>query len=174
MRYVSFLRAINSGQNPSQKMESLRKIFEDIGLKNVKTVIASGNVVFESGVKDRKMLEIKIENALQKATGIFTPTITFTQEEIKQLVDLNPFKNVKGSIKTKPNVTFLKGKAAQNMKLPANGKGYKILKIFDRAICYVIDLSAAKTPDVMRLLEKEFGKNITTRTWNTVTKIASL
>jgi len=46
-KYVAFLRGINSGQNPSQKMENLRKIFEGLGFENVKSFIASGNIIFD-------------------------------------------------------------------------------------------------------------------------------
>jgi hypothetical protein len=35
----------------------------------------------------------------------------------------------------------------------------------------VIDLTSAKTPDLMIWLEKKFGKEITTRTWKTVERI---
>jgi hypothetical protein len=43
------------------------------------------------------------------------------------------------------------------------GKGYKIMKEFDQAICYTLDLSCTKKPYVMRMLEVRFGKNIARR-----------
>jgi uncharacterized protein (DUF1697 family) len=46
--YVAFLRGINSGRNPTIKMDLLKKAFEELGLENVKTVIASGNVIFDA------------------------------------------------------------------------------------------------------------------------------
>ena len=45
--YVAFLRAINVGGRVV-KMERLRELFEELGLTNVETFIASGNVIFES------------------------------------------------------------------------------------------------------------------------------
>jgi hypothetical protein len=41
----------------------------------------------------------------------------------------------------------------------------------DGAICSVIDLTGSRTPDLMLRLEKQFGKEITTRTWKTVERI---
>ena len=43
--------------------------------------------------------------------------------------------------------------------------------MYGRDICSVIDLTSAKTPDLMRWMEKEFGKEITTRTFKTVERI---
>jgi uncharacterized protein (DUF1697 family) len=47
MRYVAFLRAINTG-NRRIKMVDLRALYEDLGYSDVDTYIASGNVVFDA------------------------------------------------------------------------------------------------------------------------------
>src|SRR4029077_19756102 len=47
-RYVAFLRGINVGGNRVLKMDDLRKAFESLGFKDVKTVLASGNVMFDA------------------------------------------------------------------------------------------------------------------------------
>src|SRR5437879_835066 len=44
-RYIAFLRAINVGGH-TVKMDVLRRLFEDAGLFDVETFIASGNVIF--------------------------------------------------------------------------------------------------------------------------------
>src|SRR5689334_24972269 len=46
--YAAFLRALNVGGTSVIKMDVLRRMFEDAGFTNVRTVIASGNVLFES------------------------------------------------------------------------------------------------------------------------------
>ncbi len=45
------------------------------------------------------------------------------------------------------------------------------MRIDDRVICSVVDLTGSRTPDLMRWLEKMLGKEITTRTWTTVHRI---
>lgn len=168
--YVALLRGINSGANPSQKMDKLRRIFEAVGFQNVRTVIASGNVIFESDEKDRILLETKIEEALKKGTGVETATIVRTKEEIARLVELNPFKKINISQNTRPHVTFVKT-PPKEVRLP-DGSNYQIIGFYTGAVCFVIDLSGkTKTPDVMRIMEKTFGKGITTRTWATVERI---
>ncbi len=60
-RFVAFLRAINVGGNRVVKMDFLRQVFESLGFSRVETFIASGNVVFDTGARNPKMLERKIE-----------------------------------------------------------------------------------------------------------------
>lgn len=163
IQYVELLRGINSGQNPSQKMDKLQKIFEELGLQDVKTVMASGNVLFKTDTKDHKILEKTNRKSLKKRTGIKTATIIRTKKEIKKLVDLNPFRNIKVSSEKKPNVTFIKESSEKNGKFPLTGKGYTILGNYEGTIFSVIDLKTTRTPKLMNDLEKKFGKNITTR-----------
>lgn len=46
--YIALLRGINVGGHKVIKMAELKRVFESIGLKQVKTYIQSGNIVFES------------------------------------------------------------------------------------------------------------------------------
>jgi len=48
---------------------------------------------------------------------------------------------------------------------------HRQIPICETIICSVIDLTSAKTPDLMVWLEKKLGKEITTRTWKTVERI---
>ena len=84
-KYVAFLRGINSGKNPTVKMEVLRKTFEGLGLENVRTVLASGNVLFESSAYENK-LEQKIEEALPVLIGFSSDVIVRTIDDLHKLV----------------------------------------------------------------------------------------
>ena len=68
IRLTAFLRAINVGGRVV-KMDVLRKQFESLGLENVSTFIASGNVIFETTGAKPDALETRIEERLQKALG---------------------------------------------------------------------------------------------------------
>jgi uncharacterized protein (DUF1697 family) len=137
-------------------------------------VIASGNVIFEARATGVAALEKRIETALYKATGVETAAIIRTGDELRRLIDSDPFKGIKASPRIRPHVTFLKNKPKAGEKVAPAGKGYKIVAVRDRAVCYTIDHSGTKTPDVMRMLEVAFGKNITTRTWGTVLKTGAM
>ncbi len=148
--YVALLRGIMP-MNPNMKGEKLKAVFDSLGFKNVATVIASGNVVFESSSGNTAALEAKIEKALPKQLGFSSATIVRSREELEKLVKKNPFKGVKDE---KPNyliVTFFKDRKKE--------------------LCTVITLGESTTPDFMRMLEKKHGKQQTTRTWKTVHRI---
>ncbi len=171
--YVAFLRGVNSGQNPVQRMDNLRKIFEKLGFLNVQTVIASGNVLFEADSPTMKALEERIEKALLDETGIDTVAIVRTWEEIQDLIVQDPFGKVMLTPVMKPYATFLKDPSGGREGLRGKRTVYTIIAILDTVVFSVIDLSSTRTPAMMNDLEKEFGKNITTRSWATVLKIAS-
>lgn len=61
-KYVAFLRGI-APMNPNMRNEKLRTVMEDLGFSNVKTVISSGNILFESDEQNISKLEATIEAA---------------------------------------------------------------------------------------------------------------
>jgi uncharacterized protein (DUF1697 family) len=151
-RYVALLRGIMP-MNPNMKSEKLKAVFESLGFKNVVTVIASGNVVFDSPSADTVILEAKIEKALPAQLGFNSTTIIRSQEELQHLVKKNPFKGVKDE---KPNylvVTFFKDRSKE--------------------LCTVLNLDngPGATAQFMSTVEKKHGKAITTRTWKTIARI---
>lgn len=144
MKYVALIRGIGPG-NPNMHGNALKKFFEDLEFTNVKPVISSGNVVFESASNNSQALEAKIEEELPKKLGFSKTTIVRSEKDLKKFAAKDPFKGV---IDEKPNyliVTFFKDRKPE--------------------MATVIDLSSAKTPDFMVKLEKEYGKELTTRTW---------
>ena len=172
IRYVALLRGI-APLNPNMRNDKLRSVFENLGFENVKTVISSGNVIFESPSRSVKRLEETIEIALPEQLGFTSTTIIRSQGQIQKLVDKHPFQGMEHSQASSLNVTFLKKKRKLDIKFPykVDNRDYTLLGMYDGAICSVIDLTSAKTPDLMLWLEKKFGKEITTRTWKTVERI---
>ena len=169
--YVALLRGIGPA-NPNMHPQKLREAFEKMGFTNVRTVIASGNVVFESRSKNASALETKIEAALPKLLGFRSTTIVRSAAEVDALLKKNPVKNRVHGAQHYILVTFLKEHSAKLRTFPRTGDGYTILGVYRRELCISIDREHARTPDVMLRLEKELGKAITSRTWNTVEKIA--
>jgi uncharacterized protein (DUF1697 family) len=150
MKYVAFLRGIGP-TNPNMHPAKLKNFFEGLSFKNVMTVISSGNVIFESNSKNSSLLEKKIETALPLKLGFNSKTIIRSEEELKRLVKKDPFKGKKHGRESYLIVTFLKKKP------------YEIYN--------VINTNTSKTPDFMLKLEREYGKEITTRTWKTIERI---
>jgi uncharacterized protein (DUF1697 family) len=90
-RYIAFLRAINVGGHVV-KMDALRRLFEALDLAGVETIIASGNVVFDSASKSPKALEKKIEDHLHRKLGYAVETFIRTPAELKEVAEYSPFK----------------------------------------------------------------------------------
>jgi uncharacterized protein (DUF1697 family) len=171
-KYIALLRGI-APTNPNMRNDKLRGVFANLGFANVKTVISSGNVVFETPSRSAKKLEETIEKALPEQLGFTSTTIIRSKAQLQQLVDENPFEGMVHSQNSSLNVTFLKKRNLSDIKFPyqVEDRDYQILGMYSGAICSVIDLTSSKTPDLMLWLEKKFGKEITTRTWKTVGKI---
>jgi uncharacterized protein (DUF1697 family) len=93
MRFVAFLRAINVGGR-NVKMEQLRRIFESVGLTNVETVIASGNVVFDSRSRSAPAVEKKLQAKLEAALGFTVATYVRSMEELSAIVAHKPFRRI--------------------------------------------------------------------------------
>ena len=86
-QYAAFLRAVNVGKR-LVKMETLRTAFDQMGFSNVQTVIASGNVVFETPQKRVSRIEQAIENGLEDALGFDVTTFVRTGPELRELAEL--------------------------------------------------------------------------------------
>ena len=67
--YIAMLRGINIGPSKRVEMARLRKMFESLGFKQVRTYIQSGNVVFE-GRGAASGLTAKIDKAMQSGIRI--------------------------------------------------------------------------------------------------------
>lgn len=91
MRYIALLRGINVGGHLI-KMADLKARFEEIGLKDVKTFIQTGNVFFNAE-GDEETLARKIENHLSQALGYDVPTCLRTVEEFRTVIENAPYKD---------------------------------------------------------------------------------
>jgi uncharacterized protein (DUF1697 family) len=173
-KFVALLRGINVGGNKMVKMDDLKKWFAALGFKNVKTILASGNVLFESADDDEEALAKKIAAKLKAESGHDVGIQVRSIEEIQKLADRNPFKKIKVTPETRLYITFLPEKPKSKLKIPyvSPEKDFKIIEVTNREICSVVDLNLGRgTVEAMGILEKEFGKNITTRNWNTIGKM---
>jgi uncharacterized protein (DUF1697 family) len=162
---VALMRGFGPG-DPNMRGEKLREFFTGLGFSNAHPIISSGNVIFDSNINDTKKLEAKIEKALPGLLGFSRAVIVRSQKQLETLVAKNPYKGVPHSRESYQLVTFFKDKPKS---LTSRSDFYDIDNV--NALCSTIDTTAAKTPDFMVNLEKQFGKDITSRTWKTVERI---
>lgn len=118
-----------------------------------------------------------IEETLEKTFGFEVPVLIRSVQEIQKLVDSDPFKGITVTDQTRLYVTFLSEKLEDTLKIPYESaeKDFKILSVSNSEICSVLVMSSNRnSTDLMNIIEKEYGKEVTTRNWNTVTKILDL
>jgi uncharacterized protein (DUF1697 family) len=89
-RTFAFLRAINVGGHVVT-MAALRGQFEALGLTDVETFIASGNVIFTTPARIPTMLPRRIEAHLHRALGYEVHTFLRSQTEVTAIASHRPF-----------------------------------------------------------------------------------
>src|ERR1700730_15516624 len=177
IKYVALLRGINVGGNKLIRMAELKRIFASLGLKNVQTYIQSGNVLFESSRADSVALTKHIETSLHKAVGFEVPVVLRTTAELEAIVKLKPFSKVKPDADAKLYVTFLVEALKTKPKIPllSPKRDCEIIHLNPREVFTVaFAMPNGRYGELMALIDKEFGKSVTTRNWNTVMKILAL
>jgi uncharacterized protein (DUF1697 family) len=167
------LRGINNVGSKRVTMAALKSAFESMGFKNVRTVLASGNVIFETSGRDPH-LDSTVSRGLEKAIGFPVRVVLRTVRELRAIINADPFKKVPSGPDVKLYVTLLaeKSKDASRIKLPTPPKGILIVRFDPGEIFSVVGASpGARTPELMAFLEKAFGRGITTRNWRTIRRI---
>lgn len=167
-RYVAFLRGV-SPQNA--KMPELKRCFEQAGFSNVKTVLSSGNVVFDARSASERSLEQKAEAAMQDMLGRSFYTIVRPVADLRALLETDPYADFDLPPDAKRVVSFLREPQEPKVPLPLEADGARVLALSGREV-FTAYVPGAKGPVFMTLIEKAFGTEVTTRTWDTVRKCA--
>jgi len=168
-RYAAFLRGV-SPMNCA--MPDLKRALEKAGFANVKTLLSSGNAVFDAPKSTNAALEKKVEAAIEKGLGKRFMTFVRSQEELRALLESDPFKGVKLKPGSKKIMTFLRHPPA-GLKLPIEQDNARILRL-DGDKLFTVYAPTPKGPVFMALIEKAAGgKEQTTRTWDTIGKAAA-
>ncbi len=177
IKFVAFPRGINVGGHNKLKMDDLRQAFESWGFQNVKFQGASGNIVFEFQDTDPAVLAATVAKRIYETFGMDVSVVVRALDQIKDMLDKNPFDGIAATKQTRLYVTFLPEPHQSSLKVPYESpdKAFSILSVAEREVYSVLTVTPQSgTVKAMGILEKEFGKNITTRNWNTIAKIAKM
>lgn len=165
-RYLAFLRGVTP-QNA--KMADLKRCFESAGFGEVRTVLASGNVVFSSRLTSLSEIQDLAEHAMTVGMGRAFGTVVRSAQSVRALLDTDPFAEFSVPQEAKRVLTFLRDAKGARPALPIERDGVQILKRLGNDVLTVY-VPHPKGPVFMAMLEKAFGKDITTRTLDTVRK----
>jgi uncharacterized protein (DUF1697 family) len=173
--YICLLRGVNVGGNKLLKMAELKTLFDSLKLRDAKTYLQSGNVVFRSDETDRDVLTRRIEEAIRKKNGIEVKIILRTTDELRKVIAANPLppenRNPSGLV-----VAFLAGAIGDTAKaLLASLKIDSDELHFGKHELYLYFVeSMARSKLAAALTEKKLGVNVTARNWNTVNALLKM
>lgn len=168
-RYIALLRGVSP---MNARMPALKACFEAAGFSNVRTLLSSGNVAFDARASSPSTLERRAEEAMQSGLGRSFVTIVRPQAALQALVASEPFAAFALSPSSKPLVLFLRKPAELDLDLPIH-RGDASILAFNGTECLCAYVPGPDASGFMSLLERTFGKTITTRTLDTVRKCAA-
>ncbi len=169
--HIAFLRGINVSGQKIIKMNELAGIFEDAGFTQVRTVLASGNVVFVAAQKSEAAVAKKLTRALRDALGYEVQVMLRSMEEIAAMYKADPFKKVKASQATR-YVTFFAEAPKVEIRLPliSPKQNVELLSMIGRD-SFSLSTTIPNGDYPNPLLEKLLKIPATTRNWKTIEKL---
>lgn len=170
---VSMIRGINVGGNRPLKMDRLRGIHEDLGFRNVRTYLQSGNVVFDAASPDVDRHGDAIERRILRDCGFEVAVAVRTSKAMTAVLAANP---LLGRAKVDPkflHATFL---VRPEGKLSLGGVGIPLAKgedaVLSGDVVYVYcPLGYGITKINNTFFERKLSARATTRNWQTVTAL---
>ncbi len=165
MRQIALLRGVNLGKR-LVVMAELREVLEAAGFANVRTLLASGNVVLDAKLKGAK-LESKLERVILDGLGLKTDVHVRDADQLDAIIAANPFK---AFAKTNPNflvVHFTRADvSAAEFEAMEKTKAREEWRQGENCL-YI------KFPDGQGPSRLKTPKLATARNWNTVSKLAA-
>lgn len=174
MRQSAFLRAVNVGRR-LVPMERLRQLFSALGLEDVATVVASGNVVF-SAARGGAPLARRIEARLEAALGFEVPVFLRTGAELAAALAWQPFGEEEVRSAHGLSLGFLDEPpdAGAARRVEGLAGGSVLLAVLGREVHWLRRDASPESLDWPARIEKELGVPITFRNVTTVRKVAAL
>ncbi len=174
--YISLLRSINVAGHNIIKMPQLIEIAEKAGFSNISTYIQSGNLVFTSSIKETAAISKILSDEIQKSLGMNITVITFTLEEMEQIVNNNPFAKNKDAILKNLYITYLSEiPAMENVNLLKQvSLADEPIFITDKAIYIDYTNGYGNAKFTLTTIEKKLKLKATTRNLNTSNKLVEI
>jgi uncharacterized protein (DUF1697 family) len=172
--HIALLRGINVGGHNKVTMFDLRGLLETLEFVGVKSLLQSGNLIFESP----RLSGAELERLLEKETqslGVLVDYVVRSAKEWKKIVARNPFPD---EAKTDPShlVLMCLKSSASAAKLDALQhaiKGRETVRRNGKQLYIVYPDGIGASKFTAALIERTLGTRGTARNWNTVLKLAS-
>jgi uncharacterized protein (DUF1697 family) len=174
MIYTALLRGINVGGNSKIDMKTLKKVFEDLGMNNVKTYINSGNVIFESELSSDPLVK-KIEKEIESEFKISVKVLIKDINEIRKINDALP-KSWLNNDEMKSDVMFLWDEVDSKSvleELPTK-EDIDEVKYVKGAVLWRVDRDKVTRSGISKIVGTKLYKQMTVRNCNTLRKLLEM
>ncbi len=174
MRWAALLKGVNVGGNRKLPMADLRTFLADLGHRDVKTLLASGNAVFDADETDGATLEAALERTAKATLGLDTAWLLRSHAELAAIVRANPFADAAAAHPNHLLVHFHRDPVPAALLDVLVHDGPERLSVLGRELFvdYPEDIGHSKLPQAMAWAK--FPKLATARNWNTVFKLVEL
>jgi uncharacterized protein (DUF1697 family) len=175
-RHIGLLRGINVGGNNLIAMVDLRTMLEDLGFTGAKTILQSGNVVFEAGRHKPASIETMVEARTLERFGAQVDWFVRTADEWDAVIEADPFPRVAEADPSHYLVFCLERepKRADVTAMQSSLPGKERVHAAGRQLYVTYPDGIGKSKLTMPWLERKLGLSGTARNWNTVLKLQAL
>ena len=173
--FIALLRGVNVVGRNQISMETLREICISLQLRNPRTYIQSGNVVFGARQADLSKLAARIESAIEKRCGFRPSVMLRTAAEMREVVARHPFAGRAGLEPSKFAVFFLADPLSAEVaeKTLAINVGPEEIRVDGREL-YVYFPDGQGRSKLLPVLERTLKMPATARNWNTVSRLLAM
>lgn len=174
-RLIALLRGINVGRAKRVAMADLRKVLSDMGYSDVRTVLNSGNVVFDCNSGDAADSASRIEDALVLKLGVPAKVTVLDAAELAEIVEQNSLKAV-ASDHSRLLVAVLNRPQEDRDKLEPLARQSWQPEAFalGRYAAYIWCPDGVLASRAAAAMGKELGDAVTSRSWSTISKLHAI
>ncbi|MET7302466.1 DUF1697 domain-containing protein [Embleya sp. NPDC005575] len=171
-RYVALLRGVNVGGHRRVPMADLRRVLTELGYAEVKTLLQSGNAVFEAAEQPTADLVAAIEAKLVGEFGFAVDVMVRSGAELRAVVAANP---LEVSDPVRFAVAFLSPAADPAVLDAVDPDSYApdLLRVGEHEL-YMYFPNGLGKARLSPILTRKLGDKATVRNWNTVTKLLAM
>ena len=173
-RKIAILRGINVGGKRKILMTDLVSLCEDLGWKNVKSYIQSGNLIFDSSLQNAE-LEMQLEKSIADNFGFDVPVIIRSAKELENSINNNPYFNQSADI-NKLHLTFLKERPDDDQIKDIQSYNFHPdrFEIIENDVFIYCEGKYHQSKLTNNFFENKLKTVATTRNWKTVLKLSEL
>jgi uncharacterized protein (DUF1697 family) len=173
--YIALLRAVNLGPHNKVSMTALRQFAVELDLREPRTLLQSGNLVFRSR-KSAAALESMLETEARKRLGLETGFFVRDVDTWDAIIAANPFPEAAAREPSRFVVAPLRSApeddAVDALKDAVNGR--ELVEVVGREAYIVYPDGIGRSKLTIGVIESKLGTRGTARNWNTVLKLAAL